>query len=266
MTGARLRFAVAVLVAAPLLGACGGAREGGQTAGMPELSTVQKGKLTACTDVPYEPFAFVEEGRFVGIDPDLVRTVATDLGLEGEVVDTDFDRIFQELEAGTCDVIASSLSITEERQSKYLFTDPYFEVNQSLLVREADSTRFGDLAAIPGKIGVQPGTTGADYAARQVGQDRLEEFNDASVMLQALRDNRIDGIVQDRPVSAHWDKSEEFELVTTFTDVTRETYGMALLQEKTELRDAINGALTRIREDGRYDEILSRYLGDAARR
>ena len=52
-----------------------------------------------------------------------------------EIIDSEFDGILGNLAAGTCDVVASSLTITEERQAEVDFTEPYFAADQSLLVK-----------------------------------------------------------------------------------------------------------------------------------
>jgi polar amino acid transport system substrate-binding protein len=231
----------------------------------PAVDTVAAGKLTACTNLPYEPFELLVDDKESGIDIDLVQALAEDLGKEAAFHRTSFDTIFDELDGGACDLVASAVSITEERRQKYLFSDGYFEINQSLMVRASDVRTIGDLGALTGrKIGVLKGTTGADYAASHATDAKLVKFDDAHAMVDALTGSQVDAVLQDFPVNSYYARrSGALAVVTTFSDVEREQYGFAMAQRSSALRDAVNGSLQRIRQDGRYDEILRKYLGAA---
>ncbi len=243
-----------------LLSGCGGSAP----LSAAQVRSITPGKLTVCSDIPYEPFEFVENGKEVGIDVDLMRAVASDLKLEAVFIDVLFEEIFEAVQKGTCDVVASTVSVTEERKQRLLFTTGYFEVNQSLLVRAEDADRIGDLSAVPGKIGVQRETTAVDYLEGRVPPERVSEMADGPEILAALRNKKIDGVVQDRPISAYWARADDLRMVRVFDDAPREEYAFALAKGSEALRDAINGVLERTREDGRHDEILSRYLGSYA--
>jgi ABC-type amino acid transport substrate-binding protein len=105
-----------------------------------EFSTVNEGTLTVCSDIPYAPFEFEEGGEFTGFDIELMEAIATQLGLEMEVNAIGFDPIQSgtALEAGQCDVAASAMTITEEREENLDFSDPYYDANQSLLVQTGE--------------------------------------------------------------------------------------------------------------------------------
>ncbi len=273
MTGSFLRKSlmtrarISALVLVTLLSGCGGGSSASPAAAAP--STVVSGKLIACTDMPYEPFEFQQNGTEKGIDVDLVREIARDLGLTAEFRSVDFDDIFAALERRDCDLVASAVSITPERQRAHLFSSGYFEVSQSLVIRAADTSRLPDLAALNGeRVGVQKGTTGADYAAQSAPRATLVPFDDAREMVDALRKGRIAGVVQDFPINSYEAKkssagSVPLSVVATFSDVSREQYGFAMRSGAEALRDAVDAALQRIRQDGRYDDILIDYLGSA---
>jgi polar amino acid transport system substrate-binding protein len=260
----------AVIFVALVLVSAAGCGSGSGNKPDPNVSivpTIQGGKLIACTDIPYQPFEFGEPGKERGIDVDLVRSIASDLRLKPEFRDTDFSAIFDTMTAGGCDLVASSVSITDERKEKYLFSDGYFEVNQSLLVRAGTASSYTDFAALEGhRIGVQKGTTGADYAAAHSKSLTVIPFDSVDQLFDALDTHQIDGIVQDFPINSYQAQtSNKYRVVKTFTDVAREQYGFALAKSSVELRDAINQSLSKIRKDGRYDEILTRYLGSSTK-
>jgi len=225
--------------------------------------TIEQGKLIACTDFPYEPFEFGTTGSEKGIDVDLVKAIASDLHLTAEFRDTDFDSIFDKMKSGSCDLVASAVSITDERKESYAFSDGYFEVNQSLMVKKADAATLVDLTALQGKkIGVQKGTTGAAYAAAHAQKSTVVPFDSADELTAALDKSQIDAILQDFPINSYLSQTTgKYKVVKTFTDVAREQYGFALPQTSTELQSRIDKSLQSIRKDGRYDAILGRYLG-----
>lgn len=106
----------------------------------PEASDVEGATtLTVCSDIPYAPMEFEGEGprglQYTGFDIDLMDAMAVELDANLEIIDSEFDGILGNLAAGTCDVVASSLTITEERAQEVDFTEPYFDADQSLLVK-----------------------------------------------------------------------------------------------------------------------------------
>jgi polar amino acid transport system substrate-binding protein len=106
----------------------------------PEPSDVEGSRtLKVCSDIPYPPMEFEGEGprglAYTGFDIDLLDAMAVEIDANLEILVVGFDGILGNLAAGTCDVVASSVTITEERQQEVDFTEPYFDADQSLLVK-----------------------------------------------------------------------------------------------------------------------------------
>ena len=230
------------------------------------LKTVSAGKLTACTDTPYAPFEFEDNGQFDGIDIELVRAVAGRLALKPAFIDVDFDTIFTALNSGRCDIVASSVSITEERLKSLDFSDGYFEINQSLLVRKGEEGTLNDLPAFNGKtIGVQSETTGAAYAKANAPGATVREFTGADELFTALKAKQVDAALQDLPVNAYnATTTGETVVAKVFTEADKEQYGLAMKKGSTELKEAIDTALAEVKADDTFPTILRRFLGDAA--
>lgn len=105
------------------------------------LETIKDGTLTMCSDIPYAPMEFEAEdgegvGGYTGFDVELMQAIAKSANLDLSIIDVDFDGIIGNLAAGKCDVVASSVTITEERKQGADFSDPYFDADQSLLVKK----------------------------------------------------------------------------------------------------------------------------------
>lgn len=263
-----VRLVVMVAILAAVAAGCGdddGDETGvGSTSG---VETIRSGTLTVCSDLPYPPFEFEEGGKMVGIDLDLMRAVADDLGLEVAIRDTDFDGIFAALAAGQCDVIASSVSITDERKQNNEFTQGYYEIQQSLLVRKADADRYKTLDALKGRtIGVQSETTGEAYAQAEAVPlgVAVKSFTGADELLTALKAGQVDGALQDFPVNAYNAEKGGDTVVAVRFQSEPEQYGFVVKKGNVALRDAIDGALSKLKSNGRHNEILREYLGDAA--
>ncbi|GHU63569.1 hypothetical protein AGMMS49983_07320 [Clostridia bacterium] len=92
-----------------------------------DFTTIQEGKLLVGAEVGYPPMEYTTEDglTFIGFDIDVTARIGELLGLEVEIVNTAWDGIFAGLEKGQYDLIASSVSITPERQEKYILTAPY---------------------------------------------------------------------------------------------------------------------------------------------
>ena len=262
-----------------VLAACGGGSSdggedgGGETESSTPIETVDltfqpitAGKLTVCSDAPYEPFEFQDEsGKWTGFDMDLMTAVATRYGLTLEVSVQPFDGIWLAPKAGTCDVVASSMTITEERAKNAAFTDPYFDSYQSLLVREADAETLNGLEALDGKkVGVQTGTTGEAFAKENAPTATIQTFDDAAAMFLALESNQIDAIIQDFPINAYRAVKQGGTVVSaSFQDET-EQYGFAVAPENEALLLALNESLNEFRATGVYQEIFDKYFGETA--
>ena len=109
----RLSFSLVLVVALALIAsACGGDDDTG------EYNLVAEGKLSVCSEIPYEPFEFEEDGEYTGFDIDVIAAVADELGLELEVKSTGFTAITSgsAMAADQCDIAASAITITEERE------------------------------------------------------------------------------------------------------------------------------------------------------
>jgi polar amino acid transport system substrate-binding protein len=248
---ARRVFGVAGSAVLALVAACGGGDDGDT--------------LAVCSDLPYPPFEFRnDEGEFTGFDLELMREIATRLDMELEVIDQPFEGIWLAPAAGDCDIVASAMTITDEREEQALFSEPYFDADQSLMVRAEDEERFATLDDLENAtIGVQTDTTGEDYARENTPAGaEVSGFPDADALFLALESGEIDAILQDFPVNAYRAQQDE-AVVVTETFPTGEQYGFATSQDNQDLIDDVNEQLDAMREDGTYARIVEEWFGQA---
>lgn len=257
--------------AALLLTACGDDGDDGdattgegEAAETEDLALISEGTLTVCSDIPYAPFEFEDADApsgFSGFDIDLMQEIADRLDLELNVLVTGFDAIESgtALAADTCDIAASAMTITEEREENLSFSDPYYDSLQSLLV--STDAGVSSLDEFAGRsLGVQGATTGAEFAYENAPEDtQIIEYPDDGVMWQAMQAGDIEGILQDLPVNVEHADEEGYEIVEEFD--TGEQYGFAVRNEgKEALLEAVNTQLGEIRDDNTYQEIYDSYF------
>lgn len=252
----RRRLAATLALSALALTACSSTATdaGGNASG--DVSFITPDTLTVCTNPPYEPFEYQEGGKLVGFDIAITQQVANDLGVTLTPVETGFDGIQSgaALNAGTCDVVASAITITDARKGKLDFSDPYFDANQGLLVPSGSG--LDSLESLAGKkVGVQQATTGADFA-KENNLDTLE-YEDLGLQVQGLKNGDVEAIINDIAVLGPY-ATDGYEVGTEF--VTGEQYGLGVKKGNTALLDAINATIKRIKSDGTYDDIYAKYI------
>lgn len=253
-----------VAAAGALLAACGGG--GGMTVTTEsgkDVQLVSDGELTVCTHLPYKPFQFNQGGEIVGFDVDLMDLVAEELGVEQKIFDTPFEGIQtgEDLNAGKCDAAAAGMTITEEREEKIDFSEPYFDATQALLVEKG--APYQDLADLEGEtLGVQSGTTGEIYAEENAPEGvTLRTYEDLALLTSAVKTGQVAAAINDNSVLYPYVQENPDTAVAAEFD-TGEQYGVAVKEEGSEaLLEVINDVLAEARSDGRYDKIYQKWFG-----
>ena len=242
--------------------ACGGSSTSSDSTAAAGFTPIAAGKLTVCSDAPYEPFEFqAEDGTWTGFDMDVVRAIATANDLELAVTVQPFDGIWLAPAAGTCDMVASSMTITEEREAAADFSAPYFDAFQSLLVRTADAEKYTTLEAMEGKtIAVQTGTTGETFATANATKSTIQSFDEASAMFLALESGQVDGILQDFLINKERADKQKTSAVSIKFEDTPEQYGFAVETGNAALLEILNTGIAKLREDGSYKTIYDKYF------
>lgn len=229
-------------------------------------STAADKTWVIATDTVFKPFEYTDaSGNFVGIDVDIVAAIAEDQGFKYEMKSLGWDAAIAACQSGQADGMIAGASITEKRKaSGWTFSDGYYDSNQTLTVpADSDITGFADLS---GKmVAVKTGTQGATYAESlkdEYGFD-LTYFEDSPTMYQAVLGGQCVGCFEDTPIMKASIKDGGLALkVLDDTASDPAPYGFAIFSEDSqELLDMFNKGLADIKANGKYDEILKKYLG-----
>ena len=230
------------------LAACGGSSEGGSEDSGDDT-------LVMATNAEFPPYEYHEGDEVVGIDVDIASAIAEELGMELKVEDMAFDSIIPAVTSGKADIGAAGMTVTPDREESVAFTDTYAHATQVIIVKE-DSDITGPDDLVGKTIGVQLGTTG-DLYATDIEDATVEQYNKGFEAVQALTQDKIDAVIIDgEPAKEFVAESEGLKLYA----FTEEDYAIAVAKDNTELVDKINDALATLKESGKLDEIIAKYI------
>ena len=218
------------------------------------------------TDTVFKPFEYTDENNnFVGIDVDIVAAIAEDQGFKYELKSMGWDAAIAACQAKQADGMIAGASITDERkESGWMFSDGYYTATQCMAVATgSDIKSFEDLE---GKtVAVKTGTQGADYAASLKDQYKFEitSLEDSPTMYQTVTGGQADACFEDTPIMAASIKDGGLDLqIVEGSENDGSDYGFAIFNADSQpLLDMFNAGLKNIKANGKYDEILAKYLG-----
>ena len=213
------------------------------------------GKLVVATSPDFPPFETLEGGKVVGIEVDIMELICKELGVELEIQQMDFDSVLVGIQAAKYDCGMSGITVTEERKKNMLFTVPYYEAAQVIVVKEG-STIKGKADLEGKKVSVQTGTT-ADEGCKKAGYD-VQAFNANADAKAALTTGKVDAWVVDN-LTAIQMVEEGDGLVILEEKMTTEPYAFSFAFGSEDLVDEINKILEKLIEDGTIEAIFAEY-------
>ena len=220
------------------------------------------GKLVVGTSADYPPYEFHllndEEGDLVGIDIDISRVIAEELGVKLEVKDLIFSRIFQSLESGQIDMAIAGLHPTEERKKIADFSDIYYQAIQSIIILKDNSDRIKTIEDLRGKrVGVQKDTIQESMAKSQIIGAQFDVRETIEELIIILDKGLVDAIILEKPVADSY-----IHRSTRLTSIECEKFndklGSAIAVKKgnAELLSEINRILGKLKKEGKIDEFV----------
>lgn len=260
-------FIVLVLGATMILSACGTPAatqapaqqtQAPASSGLPDLG----GKtITVAVENAYPPFNTIDEstGKGKGWDYDAVAEICKRLNCKPEFKQAAWDGIFPAMAAGEYDMLADGVTITDERKQSVDFSIPYVNVTQMLLVRADETTTLDAFKADAAKIvGTQLGTTNEIVAKDHFPVERIKSFEDFPGAIQALLSKDIDGVVIDNITASGFMAENEGKMKVAGVLTSNEQLGF-VFPPKSELREAVDAALTAMQADGSLQELNKKW-------
>lgn len=216
------------------------------------------------TDTSFPPFEFQENGEYVGIDIDLLKEIAYIEGFEYELIPMDFGGILPAIQSGQLDAAIAGASITEERKGVVDFSDAYYNAGLVILVA-GDNDQITSLDDLNGKkIAVKNGTIGAQYVEENLNDVvTTQVFEDSVSMYVAVENGQVDALIEDLAVAGYaivTSGGNKYKIVTD--KLTSGDFGFMVKKgENSELLEKFNSGLKKLKDSGKYDEIITKYTG-----
>jgi ABC-type amino acid transport substrate-binding protein len=211
----------------------------------------------------YPPIVFKQNQELAGVEVDLAHSLGSRLGRTVQFVELRWDEEIPALVGRTIDIIMSGMSITEARQVRVAFSQPYLAAGLFAAFRVQDQARYTSRESIlktAETVGVIEGTTGDVFAQRNLPNARRIAFSQASDAARGLRQRTIDLFIHDGPSIAWQVSTYEAELAAFREPLNQEWLAWALRRDDTVLLSQVNAALAEWKGDGTLNRILGKWL------
>ena len=217
-------------------------------------------RMAVKTDVA--PFCYIKDDQIIGYDIDIMTRFCKEYGYGLEIISTEIASIFAGLTAGTYDVSAAGLTVTEERAESVNFSEPNYTGGIVAVVANAgqNQVRFQTLQDFAGTtVGAVTGTIHNELVNDVVSGCEFQYYDDFSALLLALQSGTLDAVVTDMPI-AQLAVARQPDLMIFPETVAPDSYGLGM-QKDSPLTDEISAIIERYTEDGTLDALREKWLG-----
>lgn len=229
-----------------------------------ELAAVQSaGKLVIGIEGTYPPFTYHDkDGNLVGLDVEVGKKIAEKLGVQAEFVEAPWDSLLIGMDSGRFDTVINCVSITPEREEKYDFSEPYYYEARRVVVR-ADDDRIKSDADLAG-MKVATNTTNAFIPWYEEKGAEIMGIDTSGEAIELVLSGRADFCGASVPVlNAYLEEHPDAEKLLKVAFVipnSEDVIAIPVRKGEPRFLDAINQALTELREEGTLKEISEKYL------
>ncbi|NWN90629.1 amino acid ABC transporter substrate-binding protein [Marinobacter adhaerens] len=230
-------------------------------AGAPALA--QEKPLKVGMSGQYFPFTFVEQDEIKGFEVDIMDALGKEMGRDIQYETANFSGLFGMLQSGRIDTVANQITITDERQKAYIFSEPYV-YDGAQVVTKKGNTEVESVEDLKGKtVAVN---LGSNFEALLKELPYADQINIKTYESNLERDTalgRVDAFVMDRVSASQIIKEKPLPLELagpTFSQITN-AYPFHDTEEGRALRDEVNQALATLREDGTLASISEKWFG-----
>lgn len=226
----------------------------------------ERGYFIVGLDDAFPPMGFRDENnQIVGFDIDLAKEAARRLGVEVKFQPIVWETKVEELNGRNIDVIWNGFTITEERKKQVLFTKPYIEDHQIIVVR-ADSDIKSKEDLIGKKIGIQAASSAIDAVEKdeifEKIKDNILEFESNDLALRDLKGGGVDAVVVDEVVGRYYISKHAQDYKVLEDNFGTEAFGVGLRKEDKAFLAELERVLDEMKADGTAAEISKKWFGE----
>ena len=231
--------------------------------------TSRMGAIRFMTEVDYPPFDFAgPDGNPAGFNVDLARMICEELKASCTMQMRRFDTLYDNLAQNRGDAAIASIAVTPDARRRADFTDPYYRPTARFVTRRNSGILDVTPEKVEGKkIAVVAGSAHEQYLRTLFTEAELRPFSDTEGAREALRKGDVDLLFGDGYTLSFWLNGESSGGCCVFTGgpFTESRYfgegiGIAVRRGNEPLRLALNWALFRIWESGRFTDLWLRYF------
>ncbi len=211
-------------------------------------------ELIMVTEASFAPYEYYENSEVVGVDVDIAREIAKEMGKTLVIKDIAFDSIINEVKTGKADFGAAGISYSEERAKNVDFSINYAVSKQVVIVKNDSS--ITDINSIGNKkIAVQLGSVADTFVTDEYDEATIVRQKKYLAAIEDLKVGKVDCVVMDELPAK--------EIVNSNTGIkilngalTNDSYGMVVKKGNKELLEVINKVLNRLSSDGSIDRYI----------
>jgi len=233
-----------------------------------EAAPSPKPVLRIAIEGAYPPFNFIDSNNELqGFEVDLLKSLCEAMKATCELVQHEWDGIIKGLVNREYDAIMSSLEITERRQKRIAFSDPYYRIPAVFIGSKETAAGAVTPSAMAGKkIGTIERTDHETYLKNYYTNSEIVLFAKAEEANLDLLVGRIDAVFADELLLSKFLETREGNCCQILGNAPaepaykREAYGIGLRKEDESLREQFNRAIAQVKADGTYDRIRAKYF------
>ncbi|MEY3197146.1 MAG: Amino acid transporter substrate binding protein [Pseudomonadota bacterium] len=218
-----------------------------------------KNSLTIATSADNPPYEYIQEGKVIGLDIDIINAIGLELDKKIIIKNLDFPGLLPALTTDSVDAVIAGLTMTDERKQKIDFSIGYVNTSMALLYKK--TSNFKSVAELKEKIiGVQTGTTWEAYAKSLISSTdiRIRSLANNLVLVEELKNSSVDAIIMESMQADKFTKNFP-ELASFQIDETLGEFAIALPKDSA-LTPIINDAIKKLQEKGELNKIKEKWL------
>lgn len=228
-------------------------------------SILKKGELRVGFEAGYMPFEMTDKkGKFVGFDIDMAKAMAKAMGVKFVPVNTAWDGIIPSLITNKFDIIMSGMTVTQERNLKINFANPYIIIGQTILLNKKHDGKiksYKDLNNSKYIVTSKLGTTGEQAVKRLIPKCNYKSFETEPEAALEVVHGKADAFVYDLPYCVVFmGQQGAGKLVFIDKPFTFEPLAWAVKKGDPDFMNWLNNFLKQVKNDGRYDRIYNKWI------
>jgi polar amino acid transport system substrate-binding protein len=226
---------------------------------------LKRGELRVGFEAGYVPFEMTDKnGNFVGFDIDVAKEMAKAMGVTFTPVNTAWDGIIPALLSNKFDIIMSGMTVTQERNLKVNFADPYIIVGQTILLNkkhEGTVSSYRDLNDAKYTVTSKLGTTGEQAVKRHIPKATYKSFETETEAFLEVLNGKADAYVYDLPNCVYlYAQQGKGKVIFLDEPFTYEPLAWAINKGDPDFLNWLDNFLRQVKNDGRYERIYNKWI------